>query len=458
MTTSRNSSALLGALITMFPSTVTRNSGWPLLPMLAVLAIIALWLSAANLVAGLLLFGLMGFLGGLWLLEQSRRRIHVQVFERGLLYTRGSKSIPIRWDAVALTRRNYRWTFSNQTDYVIIYRRYSVTTNRGQTLVFGDSIAGLDELSDWIEQQVRPYLLPAILTRYAAGEQLAFGPLRLDASGVQQKNRSATWAQVEAIDVHYGTLSIRIAGQARPMQAEVAQIPNFFIVQDILRPHRAALLARQGDYAGARTLYEQALAIHVQILGPQHPETATILNNLAALLYRLGDDAAAKPLYMRALAINEQVLGPQHPSTAAGLNNLAVLLDREGDYAGARALYERALAIAEQTLGPQHPGMAASLSNLAVLFDHQGDYAGARALYERALAIHEQVLGPQHPSTATSLNNLALLLDHQGDHAGARLVYERALAICEHRFGADHPTTRTVRQNLASLAGATSAA
>ncbi len=48
-------------------------------------------------------------------------------------------------------------------------------------------------------------------------------------------------------------------------------------------------------------------------------------------------------LYMREpLAIREKVLGPDHPDTAIGLNNLASLRDLQGDYASARPLYERA--------------------------------------------------------------------------------------------------------------------
>jgi hypothetical protein len=52
------------------------------------------------------------------------------------------------------------------------------------------------------------------------------------------------------------------------------------------------------------------------------------------------------------LAIREKVLGPEHPDTAIGLNNLAALLREEGDLAGARPLFERALAIIEKALGP----------------------------------------------------------------------------------------------------------
>jgi tetratricopeptide (TPR) repeat protein len=58
-----------------------------------------------------------------------------------------------------------------------------------------------------------------------------------------------------------------------------------------------------------------------------------------------GDFAGARPLYERALAIREKTLGPEHYDTAESLNDLAVLLSNEGDFAGARLLLKRALAI-----------------------------------------------------------------------------------------------------------------
>jgi hypothetical protein len=47
----------------------------------------------------------------------------------------------------------------------------------------------------------------------------------------------------------------------------------------------------------------------------------------------------------RTLAIREKVLGPEHPDTAASLHNLAILLVGQGDLVGAQSLLERALAI-----------------------------------------------------------------------------------------------------------------
>ena len=73
----------------------------------------------------------------------------------------------------------------------------------------------------------------------------------------------------------------------------------------------------------------------------------------------------SRPLKERALAICEKALGPEHPHTATSLNNLACLLQAQGDLAGARPLFERALAIYEKALGPEHPDTAMVRNNLA---------------------------------------------------------------------------------------------
>ena len=82
------------------------------------------------------------------------------------------------------------------------------------------------------------------------------------------------------------------------------------------------------------------------------------------MLESKGDYAAAEPLYRRALAIAEKTLGPDHPNTAMSLDNLAGLLASKGDYAAAEPLYRRALGIAEKALGPDHPTTRTIRENL----------------------------------------------------------------------------------------------
>ena len=62
-----------------------------------------------------------------------------------------------------------------------------------------------------------------------------------------------------------------------------------------------------------------------------------------------GKYAKAEPLYQRALAIWEQSLGPSHPHVATNLNNLAVLYNNaQGKYAEGRATLSACLAIYER--------------------------------------------------------------------------------------------------------------
>jgi tetratricopeptide (TPR) repeat protein len=257
----------------------------------------------------------------------------------------------------------------------------------------------------------------------------------------EARNDPKAWPPARRLDGH----ALAMVGDGAPPAGAELQASGLL---NGLASYRHCVLAA---YAQARPLYERALAINEKVLGPDHPDTALSLNNLALLLQDQDELAAARAMHERALAIREKALGPDQPDTAESLNNLALLLQAQGDYAGARLLFERSLAIYQKALGPAHAATATSLNNLALLLQAEGDHAGARPLHERALAIYEKALGPDHPSTAASLNNLAFLLENEGELAQARPLYERVLAIDEKVLGPDHPETARDLGNLARL-------
>jgi tetratricopeptide (TPR) repeat protein len=134
-----------------------------------------------------------------------------------------------------------------------------------------------------------------------------------------------------------------------------------------------------------------------------------VLIQEAAELHRAENYDRAALVAQKALQVAEQNVGPDHPDVAASLNNLAGLYQTQGQYPQSGPLYKRSLAIYEKALGPDHPYVATSLNNLAMLYYAQGAYAKAEPLLKRSLAISEKALGPDHPDVATSLNNLAML-------------------------------------------------
>jgi CHAT domain-containing protein len=210
-------------------------------------------------------------------------------------------------------------------------------------------------------------------------------------------------------------------------------------------------LYRAGRYGEAIPLATEALQIRETALGPEHPDVAQSLNNLAELYRLQGNYIAAEPLYQRALRIRETALGPDHPWVAFSLNNLASLYRVQGNYGAAEPLIQRALRIWETALGPDHPDVALSLNNLAELYRVQGNYGAAEPLFQSTLRILETSLGPDHPDVAQSLNNLALLYQAQGDYGAAEPLFQRALRIYESALGPDHPDVAVSLNNLAGL-------
>jgi len=105
----------------------------------------------------------------------------------------------------------------------------------------------------------------------------------------------------------------------------------------------------------------------------------------------------AAPLYKRGIAIIEKALGPEHPDLATSLNNLAGLLQAQGKLREAAAHCERAISIGEKKLGPQHPDLATWLYNFSGLLIAMGRLRDALPLRQRAAIIFLRTFGPEHP-------------------------------------------------------------
>jgi tetratricopeptide (TPR) repeat protein len=231
-------------------------------------------------------------------------------------------------------------------------------------------------------------------------------------------------------------------------QAEVELGPEHPATIGII-DNLAVLLSDTNRLSEAEKLYRQALAIHEKSLGPNHPDVAASLNNLAILLKETNRQVEAEPLFRRALAINEKSLGSDHPVFATSLNSLALLLAATSREAEAEPLLRRALTLWEKSLGPDHPNVAASVTNLANLLAATKRQAEAEPLLRRALAIKEKSLGSDHPAVSSSLNSLANVLCDTNRQAEAEPLYRKALAIDEQKFGSDHPLVAASMNNLA---------
>ena len=83
------------------------------------------------------------------------------------------------------------------------------------------------------------------------------------------------------------------------------------------------LYEAQGRYADAEPLYKRSLAIREKALGPDHPDVATSLNNLAELYRAQGRYADAEPLYKR-------VIGNTRKSTRSRSSRCRAIAEQSG--------------------------------------------------------------------------------------------------------------------------------
>ena len=128
------------------------------------------------------------------------------------------------------------------------------------------------------------------------------------------------------------------------------------------------------------------------------------LSEQVFMLYHQGRYSEASELAERAVQVAEKTFGPDHPNVAQSLNDLAEIYKAQGRYAEAVPICKRIVAVVARLLGPDHLHMATAILNLATLYRAQGHYADAEPLYCQVLSIHSKALEKDHLDIAKDLN------------------------------------------------------
>ena len=123
-----------------------------------------------------------------------------------------------------------------------------------------------------------------------------------------------------------------------------------------------------------------------------HSDALTNAYNRYSEFYAEGRYQEAIPFAKKALELGEDLLDPDDPIMAILLNDLAVLYQAQGHYAEATPLHQRALSIKEKALGPEHPEVATILNNYGRMLRANGRDAEAAKIEARA-----KIMRTNHP-------------------------------------------------------------
>jgi len=126
-----------------------------------------------------------------------------------------------------------------------------------------------------------------------------------------------------------------------------------------------------GNPLEALRLMERALATQESVLDPRHDDLMGPLGLLASLNVQLERFEAAADLYRRALDLRRNRMGDYHPQTLSVIAELAPVLESIGDAEGAELLYQEAIISWSELLGV-HGRVADAIDNYGEFLRRQG--------------------------------------------------------------------------------------
>lgn len=225
-----------------------------------------------------------------------------------------------------------------------------------------------------------------------------------------------------------------------------------------------------GEFEKGLAFHQRSLAIRKSLpeYGPEHPETAVVLDNIAVLFLSWHKPQEAKPFLVEAHRILEKRLGANHVQTIKVVHNMSRYYSEIGDFDKSLQLELQALTAFEQKFGSQHPEVANCLNSMGKMYLRKGDLANAEAKLLAALHMRESLFGPDNPVTMLALNDLALVRMAMNRPTSAMELLRRSLAFSEEMLGkirrvtvdraiADYLSTlRDEAQEIYSLAEASS--
>ncbi len=290
-----------------------------------------------------------------------------------------------------------------------------------------------DDSQTWLAQELRA--CTASLQR-AAGDLLWAGGCH---SVLLRAGRSLDSARLTGPAVAYwrelAAVSERLLGPGHPDTMAIGE-------------QLADAYLRAGRAAEAASWFKWVLEDRNRSLGPDHPGTVTARRDLGHALVAAGQPAEAVAVLTETVTGYERVRGTDHLETLGARDELAAAHHAAGQFAQAVQLYRRTLADRERIQGARDPETMTTRQKLADAYLADGRIKDAVSQYKKALADRERVLGPDDLDTIAARGDLASAYHAQGRMASAVQLYEQTSASYLSVLGPDHRDTLACRAKL----------
>lgn len=214
----------------------------------------------------------------------------------------------------------------------------------------------------------------------------------------------------------------------------------------------AGLYADQGRFDEAVRLLRDMLAQAVALYGEDHPEAATMMNNLGRTLSRTGDNTQeAEELLQRAASIYTTALGADNRMTLIARDNLSSLYIRTEQWEKAIAIDRDVLAMRRNSFGENHIDTAYSQASLARSLAHTGELEQAAALLGNVANVYGDHYGEESWACALVRREYGQVLAKLGRREAALRELEKARHTFLTLRGPGSDETRALDTLIANL-------
>jgi len=187
----------------------------------------------------------------------------------------------------------------------------------------------------------------------------------------------------------------------------------------------------QSRHAEAESWMQQAMKVHQQLHGRNHPLVAMDWRALGHIQVQTTHFLEAEKCYRAALAIEEGWYGEDHPETADVQIYVAQVLEKEGRLAEAEPIIRKATEEIKRAYPEYHPRVALALCEMGNFLFVEDRFAEAEPYYKRSLEIYGRTLGEDHLDTNGIRNNLASVYLKQKKYAEAQKIFEQSIDSLE---------------------------
>jgi tetratricopeptide (TPR) repeat protein len=212
----------------------------------------------------------------------------------------------------------------------------------------------------------------------------------------------------------------------------------------------AAAKSSQAKYAAAETEFRELTKLDETLLGPEDPNTLWCRESLAQTLMSQGKYSEAESEFREIVKLNDKVLGPEHSATLTARNNLAIAVLHRGNSAEAKMEFEALMQLNEKLAGPEHPDTLLARYNLAITLIDLQAYQEAEGHLREVVRLRTKVLGPEHRDTLKARRVIALAWERLHHDKEADAEFREVVALCEKVLAADDPERIDSYGSLAS--------